>query len=165
MCICGWLKSFEKTIKQTLKNWLTDKLQLHFALETLPKFQSFTQCGFLVGSCINEEGYFLPSLESNLPTFRLNAPVITRVKVNHPDDDWNIQSKCQKGLLWDWRHTVWIKTIAPSHLKSIAHAAPSEGCNYSYIRRPSRELKYITYEAGFALHECKQWTIFPRKRL
>ena len=58
-----------------------------------------TFSGFIVGSCRNKEGYFSQSLERNLPTFRLNAPVITRVKVNHPDDDWNIQSKCQKGLL------------------------------------------------------------------
>ena len=38
---------------------------------------------------MNEEKVIL-SLENNLPTFRLNAPVIMD---SHPDDDWSIQSK------------------------------------------------------------------------
>ena len=41
--------------------------------------------GFSVGFCINEEeGYLLPTIyssENNLPTFRLNAPVVIRAKV------------------------------------------------------------------------------------
>ena len=33
------------------------------------------------------------SLENNLPTFRLNAPVVIRADVN-----WSIQSKCQQDI-------------------------------------------------------------------
>ena len=49
--------------------------------------------GFSVGFCINEERLSVTnfSSENNLPTFRLNAPVV-------PDDDWSIQSKCRQVI-------------------------------------------------------------------
>jgi len=46
---------------------------------------------------IREKGYVSVtnlSSENNLPTFRLNARVVIRVK----DDDWSIQSKCQQVI-------------------------------------------------------------------
>ena len=50
--------------------------------------------GFSVGFCIYEEKVicYQPELGNKL-MFRLNAPVVTRVK-----DDWNIQSKCQQAI-------------------------------------------------------------------
>jgi len=38
------------------------------------------------------------SLENNLPTFRLNAPVVQVIITYPPDDDWNIQLKHRKVI-------------------------------------------------------------------
>jgi len=59
--------------------------------------------GFSVGCCINKKRLSVTNLspENNLPTFRLNAPVIIGTKVMPwvhffhfcSDDHWSIQSK------------------------------------------------------------------------